>query len=144
MLFTEPSTPTKRAKRNLQAGQAIVLIALLILVLFGMLGLAIDSGRGYAHRRAQQTPADPAALAPIRIFGATTTVPLAATAAAIGGNPTTAPPLPTRSSRSCATQLAAAGQLAAWRDDSTYGAAGQDTRRVEAGVLRDAAVGAGG
>src|SRR5256885_598911 len=63
MLFTEPSTPTKRAKRNLQAGQAIVLIALLILVLFGMLGLAIDSGRGYVDRRDQQTAVDAAALA---------------------------------------------------------------------------------
>src|SRR5436305_8413829 len=63
MLFTEPSTPTKGAKRNLQAGQAIVLIALLILVLFGMLRLAIDSGRGYGDRRDQQTAVDASALA---------------------------------------------------------------------------------
>src|SRR5437660_2875303 len=63
MLFTEPSTPTKRAKRNLQAGQAIVLIALLILVLFGTRGIAIDSGRGYVDRRDQQTAVDAAALA---------------------------------------------------------------------------------
>jgi len=47
----------------LQEGQAIVLIALLILVLFGMLGLAIDSGRGYVDRRDQQTAVDAAALA---------------------------------------------------------------------------------
>src|SRR5258708_14026594 len=46
-----------------QAGQAIVLIALLILVLFGMLGLAVDSGRGYVDRRDQQTAVDAAALA---------------------------------------------------------------------------------
>jgi hypothetical protein len=46
----------------LQAGQAIVLIALLILVLFGMLGLAIDSGRGYVDRRDQQNAVDAAAL----------------------------------------------------------------------------------
>ncbi|HKW69839.1 MAG TPA: pilus assembly protein TadG-related protein [Candidatus Dormibacteraeota bacterium] len=46
-----------------QHGQAIVLIALLILVLFGMLGLAIDSGRGYVDRRDQQTAVDAAALA---------------------------------------------------------------------------------
>src|SRR5438034_9940450 len=46
-----------------QGGQAIVLIALLILVLFGMLGLAIDSGRGYVDRRDQQTAVDAAALA---------------------------------------------------------------------------------
>jgi Flp pilus assembly protein TadG len=46
-----------------QAGQAIVLIALLILVLFGMLGLAVDSGRGYVDRRDQQTAVDASALA---------------------------------------------------------------------------------
>jgi Flp pilus assembly protein TadG len=46
-----------------QSGQAIVLIALLILVLFGMLGLAVDSGRGYVDRRDQQTAVDAAALA---------------------------------------------------------------------------------
>ncbi|HEV2476149.1 MAG TPA: Tad domain-containing protein [Candidatus Dormibacteraeota bacterium] len=54
-----PST----TKHSLQEGQAIVLIALLILVLFGMLGLAIDSGRGYVDRRDQQTAVDAAALA---------------------------------------------------------------------------------
>jgi Flp pilus assembly protein TadG len=46
-----------------QKGQAIVLIAILILVLFGMLGLAIDSGRAYVDRRDQQTAVDAAALA---------------------------------------------------------------------------------
>src|SRR5947199_6295238 len=46
-----------------QGGQAIVLIALLILVLFGMLGLAIDSGRAYVDRRDQQAAVDAAALA---------------------------------------------------------------------------------
>jgi hypothetical protein len=59
MRFTVPST----TKRSLQEGQAIVLIALLILVLFGMLGLAVDSGRGYVDRRDQQTAVDAAALA---------------------------------------------------------------------------------
>src|SRR5437762_10413843 len=62
MRFIEPSTPTRPRKRSLQEGQAIVLIALLILVLFGMLGLAIDSGRGYVDRRDQQTAVDAAAL----------------------------------------------------------------------------------
>src|SRR5882672_11067514 len=56
------NTPTKPG-RNLQRGQALVLIALLILVLFGMLGLAIDSGRAYVDRRDQQTAVDAAALA---------------------------------------------------------------------------------
>jgi len=58
-----PSTRTKPSRRNLQGGQAIVLIALLILVLFGMLGLAVDSGRGYVDRRDQQAAVDAAALA---------------------------------------------------------------------------------
>ena len=49
--------------RQLQLGQAIVLIALLLLVLFGMLGLAIDSGRAYVDRRDQQAAVDAAALA---------------------------------------------------------------------------------
>ncbi len=58
-----PSTRTKTQQRKLQEGQAIVLIALLILVLFGMLGLAVDSGRAYVDRRDQQTAVDAAALA---------------------------------------------------------------------------------
>jgi Flp pilus assembly protein TadG len=52
----------KTAERRLQEGQAIVLIALLILVLFAMLGLAIDSGRAYVDRRDQQAAVDSAAL----------------------------------------------------------------------------------
>src|SRR5215467_13798957 len=76
MRSTVPSTPTKPTEADLtpgpldrlrmgrkQQGQAIVLIALLILVLFGMLGLAIDSGRAYVDRRDQQTAVDAAALA---------------------------------------------------------------------------------
>jgi Putative Flp pilus-assembly TadE/G-like len=63
MRFTEPSTRTSARRATLQGGQAIVLIALLILVLFGMLGLAIDSGRGYVDRRDQQTAVDASALA---------------------------------------------------------------------------------
>ena len=57
------STVRNIRTRSLQGGQAIVLIALLILVLFGMLGLAVDSGRGYVERRDQQTAVDAAALA---------------------------------------------------------------------------------
>jgi hypothetical protein len=63
MRFTEPNTRTRSRKATLQGGQAIVLIALLFLVLFGMLGLAVDSGRGYVDRRDQQTAVDAAALA---------------------------------------------------------------------------------
>src|SRR5260370_22160108 len=58
-----PSTRTSSPERKLQQGQAIVLVALLILVLFGMLGLAIDSGRSYVDRRDQQAAVDAAALA---------------------------------------------------------------------------------
>ncbi len=46
-----------------QRGQAIVLVALMILVLFGFVGLAIDSGRAYLDRRHLQAAADAAALA---------------------------------------------------------------------------------
>src|SRR5881398_200318 len=53
----------KRILAGSQNGQAIVLVALLILVLFGMLGLAIDSGRAYVDRRDQQAAVDAAALA---------------------------------------------------------------------------------
>jgi Flp pilus assembly protein TadG len=63
MPSTVPSTRTKSPQRKLQEGQAIVLIALLILVLFGMLGLAVDSGRSYVDRRDQQAAVDAAALA---------------------------------------------------------------------------------
>jgi Flp pilus assembly protein TadG len=63
MPSTVPSTATNPRRRNLQQGQAIVLIALLILVLFGMLGLAIDSGRGYVDKRDQQAAVDASALA---------------------------------------------------------------------------------
>src|SRR2546423_12649318 len=59
MRFTVPNIRIN----SKQSGQAIVLIALLILVLFGMLGLAVDSGRGYVDRRDQQTAVDAAALA---------------------------------------------------------------------------------
>jgi len=63
MRSTVLSTRTKSPQRKLQEGQAIVLIALLILVLFGMLGLAVDSGRSYVDRRDQQAAVDAAALA---------------------------------------------------------------------------------
>jgi len=49
--------------RSTQRGQAIVLVALMILVLFGFVGLAIDGGRAYLDRRHLQAAADAAALA---------------------------------------------------------------------------------
>lgn len=58
-----PNTRTSPRKVSRQSGQAIVLVGLLILVLFGMLGIAIDSGRVYVDRRDQQAAVDAAALA---------------------------------------------------------------------------------
>jgi Flp pilus assembly protein TadG len=58
-----PASKASGYSRNGQKGQAIVLVGLLILVLFAMLGLAIDSGRAYVDRRDQQTAVDAAALA---------------------------------------------------------------------------------
>jgi Flp pilus assembly protein TadG len=63
MLFAALNDRTGHPRFAAQSGQAIVLIGLLILVLFGMLGLAIDSGRAYVDRRDQQTAVDAAALA---------------------------------------------------------------------------------
>ena len=62
MRFIVPSTRTRSLRRKLQEGQAIVLIALLMLVLFAMLGLAIDSGRAYVDRRDLQAAVDASAL----------------------------------------------------------------------------------
>lgn len=50
-------------RRGRERGQAIVLVALVLTVLFGFLGLAIDGGRGYLDRRNMQASADAAALA---------------------------------------------------------------------------------
>jgi Flp pilus assembly protein TadG len=44
-------------------GQVIVIVALIIVVLFGFLGLAIDGGRAYLDRRGLQAAVDGAALA---------------------------------------------------------------------------------
>ena len=51
------------APTRFQRGQAIVLIALVIVVMFGLLGLAIDGGRAYLDRRQLQASVDAAALA---------------------------------------------------------------------------------
>lgn len=53
----------ERRARKQQAGQAIVIVALMIVVLFGFVGLAIDGGRGYLDRRQMQRSVDGAALA---------------------------------------------------------------------------------
>jgi Flp pilus assembly protein TadG len=48
---------------RLERGQAIVMVALIIVVMFGFLGLALDGGRGYLDRRQMQASVDAAALA---------------------------------------------------------------------------------
>lgn len=49
--------------RPLQRGQAIVLIAFMMVVILGFLGLAVDGGRAYLDRRELQAATDAAALA---------------------------------------------------------------------------------
>ncbi|HEV2141101.1 MAG TPA: TadE/TadG family type IV pilus assembly protein [Candidatus Dormibacteraeota bacterium] len=46
-----------------QRGQAIVMVGLILVVLFGFLGLAMDGGRGYLDRRSLQASVDAASLA---------------------------------------------------------------------------------
>src|SRR5438874_11228261 len=50
-------------RRGAQRGQAIVLVAMILTVLFGFVGLAMDGGRGYLDRRHVQASVDAAALA---------------------------------------------------------------------------------
>ena len=58
--FAAGQLPRQAGKQN---GQAIVLVALVLTVLFGFVGLAIDGGRGYLDRRHIQASVDAAALA---------------------------------------------------------------------------------
>ena len=51
------------SSRRGQNGQALVVVALLIVAMVGMVGLAIDGGRIYIERRVQQTGTDAAVLA---------------------------------------------------------------------------------
>ena len=53
----------KPAASDPQRGQAIIIVALVLVVLFGFLGLVMDGGRGYLDRREMQGSVDAAALA---------------------------------------------------------------------------------
>jgi Flp pilus assembly protein TadG len=92
-----------------QAGQAIVLIALLLVALFGFLGLAVDGGRVYLDRRELQLAADSATLAmadtytakldmaaaeqaAISVFAANTRIYGSASTANVCANPSDPPP----------------------------------------------------
>ena len=62
-------TPAHSARyRRAQIGQAIPLIAMMMVVLLGLLGLAMDSGRGYVDRRELQNSDDAATLAAADYF----------------------------------------------------------------------------
>jgi Flp pilus assembly protein TadG len=70
-----------RLPRRLQSGQAIVLIAFIMVVLLGFLGLAIDGGRAYLDRRQLQAAADAAVLAAAHNYMNNTSYDLAERAA---------------------------------------------------------------
>jgi Tfp pilus assembly protein PilX len=56
-------SPTARRPSDASRGQVLVIVSIAFVVLIGMLGLAIDGGRGYWERRQAQNAADHAALA---------------------------------------------------------------------------------
>lgn len=58
---------TTHANEN-EAGQSLVIVALLLIALAGMLGLAIDGGRAFGARRQSQNASDAAALAAVRVL----------------------------------------------------------------------------
>jgi Flp pilus assembly protein TadG len=64
-----------------QSGQAIVIVGLMIVVLFGFVGLAMDGGRAYLDRRSLQAGVDAASLAAAYNFMNTTDVGQAEVAA---------------------------------------------------------------
>jgi Flp pilus assembly protein TadG len=74
--------PSPRRNRKRQSGQAIVLIALMLVVLIGFVGLALDGGRAYVDRRELQAAADAAALATADRFQAGATMPASQAAGA--------------------------------------------------------------
>lgn len=76
------STELGLRARSSQRGQAIALVALIIVVLFGFLGLALDGGRGYVDRREMQNAADASALAAAYNYMNTSDYALAEQAAA--------------------------------------------------------------
>src|SRR5437868_1017447 len=57
------------ASRAPQRGQVAIMLALAFPILLGMVGVAVDLGFGYAHRRQVQNAADAAALAGAQALG---------------------------------------------------------------------------
>lgn len=57
---------TDHARQHQQRGQTLVIVAIMLVVLVGFLGLVVDGGNVYAQRRQMQNAADAAALAGAR------------------------------------------------------------------------------
>lgn len=77
-----------KTRRNREAGQALVVTAISLVVLVGMLGLGIDMGVLRYEKRLQQTAADAAAIAgasDLRYNGGAGVVPAAQAAASTNG-----------------------------------------------------------
>ncbi len=54
---------THPRKRHGESGQTMIMVAILLPVMLGVSGLALDVGSLYSHKRRMQTAADAAALA---------------------------------------------------------------------------------
>jgi Flp pilus assembly protein TadG len=61
-LHRQPPHPEGRRSRRGEQGQTLVVVALLLMVLVGMLGLTVDVGYAYSERRQIQNAADASAL----------------------------------------------------------------------------------
>ncbi len=62
------SGSSRLARHPRERGQAVVVLALSMVVLLGMIGLVLDGGFAYAHRRQMQNAADAGALDGTRVF----------------------------------------------------------------------------
>ena len=72
-----------RARRRDQRGQIIVIFALALIAMIAMVGLILDGGAAFAHRRDEQTASDLAALAGANAFLVNYDQPLTRDAAAV-------------------------------------------------------------
>src|SRR3989475_9661910 len=67
-MTSDHGTLRARASRR-EGGEGIVLLALFLVVLVGLVGLGVDGGSLYLHRRGMQNAADAAAFAGARLVG---------------------------------------------------------------------------
>src|SRR5207249_998864 len=68
MMTTRPGA--LRPTRPHRSGQALVLVSLALMTLVALLGISVDGGSLYLHRRGMQNGADAAALAGARVMAA--------------------------------------------------------------------------